>query len=42
MEIHFNFLLRASHKYAQRGTAIMKIVGTVPLPGRKGAYLLED
>ncbi len=35
-------LTRASHKYAQRGSAIMKIVGTVPLPGRKGAYLLED
>ncbi len=35
-------LSRAAGKYARRGTAIMKIVGTRPLPGRRGAYLLED
>jgi predicted deacylase len=35
-------LARAMTKYAPRGASIMKIVGTAPLPGRKGAYLLED
>ena len=35
-------LSRVSDKYVQRGGSIMKIVGTTPLPGRKGAYLLED
>ena len=35
-------LSRSAHKYVTRGTAIMKIVGTAPLPGRRGAYLLED
>lgn len=35
-------LSRVSAKYAPRGAGIMKIVGTVPLAGRKGAYLLED
>lgn len=35
-------LSRRMHKYAPRGTSIMKIVGTSVLPSRKGAYLLED
>jgi predicted deacylase len=35
-------LSRRMHKYAPRGTSIMKIVGTTVLQGRKGAYLLED
>ncbi|MDC9825408.1 M14 family metallopeptidase [Devosia sp. ZB163] len=35
-------LSRAMAKYAPRGAGIMKIVGTAPLVGRKGAYLLED
>ena len=35
-------LSRVSAKYAPRGAGIMKIVGTTPLAGRKGAYLLED
>jgi predicted deacylase len=35
-------LARAMTKYAPRGASIMKIVGTTVLPGRKGAYLLED
>ena len=35
-------LSRAVHKYAPRGAAIMKIVGTTPLSGREGAYLLQD
>lgn len=35
-------LTRLLGKYVTRGTAIMKIVGTTPLPARKGAYLLED
>ncbi|MHB1110955.1 MAG: succinylglutamate desuccinylase, partial [Devosia sp.] len=34
-------LSRVLGKYVPRGTGIAKIVGTVPLPGRKG-YLLED
>jgi predicted deacylase len=34
-------LTRALLKYAVRNANIMKIVGTVPLPGRSG-YLLED
>jgi predicted deacylase len=34
-------LSRARSKYVPRGSGIAKIVGTVPLPGRKG-YLLED
>lgn len=34
-------LSRAASKYAPRGANIAKIVGTVPLPSRKG-YLLED
>lgn len=34
-------LTRAFHKYATRGSHIMKIAGRTPLPGRKG-YLLED
>ena len=34
-------LSRAARKYAPRGANIAKIVGTVPLPSRKG-YLLED
>ena len=35
-------LTRSLDKYAPRGTMIAKIVGAVPLPGRKGGYLLED
>ncbi len=35
-------LSRMERKYATRGSSIMKIVGSVPLQGRKGAYLLED
>ena len=35
-------LSRVERKYAARGASIMKIVGTVPLAARKGAYLLED
>lgn len=35
-------LTRSLDKYAPRGGMIAKIVGTVPLPGRKGGYLLED
>jgi predicted deacylase len=35
-------LSRALSKYATRGAGIAKIVGTQPLPARKGAYLLED
>ncbi|MDB5539023.1 MAG: succinylglutamate desuccinylase [Devosia sp.] len=35
-------LSRIAAKYAPRGTAIMKIVGTTTLSTRKGAYLLED
>lgn len=35
-------LTRSLDKYAQRGSMIAKIVGTNPLPGRKGGYLLED
>ena len=34
-------LSRAARKYVARGEGIMKIVGTTPLPARKG-YLLED
>ena len=35
-------LTRSLRKYVTRGEGIMKIVGTVPLPQRKGGYLLED
>lgn len=35
-------LSRETAKYVTRGAGIMKIVGTQMLPGRKGAYLLED
>ena len=35
-------LSRAASKYLRRGDGIAKIVGTQVLPGRKGAYLLED
>lgn len=35
-------LTRSLGKYAPRGSGIAKIVGSVPLPGRKGSYLLED
>ncbi len=35
-------LTRSTAKYATRGASIMKIVGATVLPGRKGAYLLED
>jgi len=35
-------LSRARAKYAPRGAGLAKIVGTHPLPARKGAYLLED
>ncbi|HEY0920377.1 succinylglutamate desuccinylase/aspartoacylase family protein [Devosia sp.] len=35
-------LSRSLAKYAPRGTMIAKIVGTEPLPGRTGGYLLED
>lgn len=35
-------LTRLATKYVTRGANIAKIVGTQPLPGRKGAYLLED
>lgn len=34
-------LTRSSRKYVTRGEGLAKIVGTVPLPARKG-YLLED
>lgn len=34
-------LSRSQRKYAPRGANVAKIVGTVPLPSRKG-YLLED
>ena len=34
-------LSRARSKYVPRGASVAKIVGTVPLPSRKG-YLLED
>ncbi len=34
-------LSRVLRKYVTRGESIAKIVGTVPLPQRKG-YLLED
>lgn len=35
-------LSRALRKYVTRGEGIAKIVGKVPLPARKGGYLLED
>jgi predicted deacylase len=35
-------LTRSLRKYVARGEGIMKIVGTTPLPARKGGYLLED
>jgi predicted deacylase len=35
-------LSRSSQKYVTRGMSIAKIVGNQVLPGRKGAYLLED
>jgi predicted deacylase len=35
-------LARLQVKYVTRGAHIMKIVGTEPLPARRGAYLLED
>ena len=35
-------LSRAANRYVTRGTAIMKVVGSTPLPARRGAYLLED
>ena len=35
-------LTRTLRKYVTRGEGIMKIVGTTPLPARKGGYLLED
>jgi predicted deacylase len=35
-------LTRSLRKYVTRGEGIMKIVGTTPLPARKGGYLLED
>lgn len=35
-------LSRSRYKYAPRGAGIAKIVGTQPLPSRKGGYLLED
>jgi len=35
-------LSRSMNKYAPRGASIMKIVGTTPLVGRQGGYLLED
>ncbi len=35
-------LSRVLDKYAPRGAMIAKIVGTAPLPGRAGGYLLED
>jgi predicted deacylase len=35
-------LTRSASKYVTRGAGIAKIVGTVPLPSRRGAYLLED
>ncbi|HQZ13224.1 MAG TPA: succinylglutamate desuccinylase/aspartoacylase family protein [Devosia sp.] len=35
-------LSRITHKYVSTGTNIAKIVGTEPLPARRGAYLLED
>lgn len=35
-------LARLQSKYVTRGAHIMKIVGTEPLPSRRGAYLLED
>lgn len=35
-------LSRVQDKYVRRGGIVAKIVGTVPLQSRKGAYLLED
>jgi len=35
-------LTRSLRKYVTRGEGIMKIVGTTPLPARKGGYMLED
>lgn len=35
-------LSRSLGKYVQRGGQVAKIVGTQPLPSRRGAYLLED
>lgn len=35
-------LTRTLRKYVTRGEGIAKIVGTTPLPQRKGGYLLED
>lgn len=35
-------LSRVLGKYVRRGDAIVKIVGTQPLPSRAGGYLLED
>ena len=35
-------LTRTLRKYVTRGEGIMKIVGTQPLPARRGGYLLED
>lgn len=35
-------LSRLEAKYVTRGANLAKIVGTQPLPARKGAYLLED
>jgi uncharacterized protein len=35
-------LTRTLRKYVTRGEGIAKVVGTVPLPARKGGYLLED
>jgi predicted deacylase len=35
-------LTRTLRKYVTRGEGIMKVVGTTPLPARKGGYLLED
>jgi predicted deacylase len=35
-------LSRVSRRYVPRGAGIAKIVGTTVLPGRRGAYLLED
>lgn len=35
-------LTRSLRKYVTRGEGICKIVGTTPLPARKGGYLLED
>ena len=35
-------LSRLQGKYVTRGSAVAKIVGSEPLPARRGAYLLED